>query len=61
MTHLIGSTWVLVFVGVVAAGASGLRLALSPAACEPMDRTSAALCAVAATCGLAAPALVALT
>ncbi|OZE33552.1 hypothetical protein CH278_13110 [Rhodococcus sp. 05-2254-5] len=59
MASLIGSTWVLVFVGVVAAGTAGLRLALADS-CEPMDRTTTALSAAAAVCGLAAPALVAL-
>ena len=44
MTYLVGSTWVLVFVD----------------SCEPMDRTTTALSAAAAVCGLAAPALVAL-
>ena len=59
MTYLVGSTLVLVFVGVVAAGAAGLRLALADS-CEPMDRTITALSAAAAVRGLAAPALVAL-
>lgn len=59
MTQLTASMWVLVFVGVIAAGAAGLRLALADS-CEPMDRTTAALSATAAVCGLAAPALVAL-